>query len=261
MAENMRNSNGMVDDAGIRLAPAPVCRDVSVSMPAVRQEFVITPQLKPETPNNGEEQTAKVTTEHDYQPKKKDVSKKWKRSRRSKNIALGVVMFILSAVILLQYILGAANVRINNLKFALIPDELGAIANIVNAVKLCMKFGWTTAAAKQIWLNCVPSFILIVGLIAVAVNMIKSIVGLFGAVKPRKYMLPALVYLLMALAVLIIYLVGAPTIGVEQVDFMKDVIYGYQTSELFGIIVFALGYFIASVICTWISSEKYGYLK
>ena len=263
MAEKTKR-NRSVDDAGIRLAPAPLHGERSVTMPSVRQEFVIAPELRLDAPTDEAPQTATVSTEHDFQPKKKDVSKKWKRRRRSKNIAFGVVMLLLSGVILLQYILGAIGgvaEKVNTLHIVLVPDELGALNNIVEAFKLSMDAGWRSAACKEAWISCLPSLILSVGLIAVFVNLIKSLAGLFGAVKPRRYLPAALVYLLSAFAVLIIYLVGAPSLGVERIDFVADVIKGYQSSELFGILVFALGYLVVSVVCSWISSEKYGYLK
>lgn len=260
--------NHSVDDAGIRLAPAPLHGEGSVSMPSVKQEFVISPSLKIDTPTEEAPAAATVSTANDFQPKKKDVSKKWKRRRRSKNLALGIVMLLLSAAVLLQYILGAVDAaldvgivnKLNSWHVILIPVHLGALDNIVDTVRLCINNGWGNVA-KDALVACVPSFMLAVGLVAVFINLIKALTGLFGAVKPRRYFPAALVYLIMALAVLIIYLIGAPALGVEKIDFVKDVIKGYQTSELFGILVFALGYFVISVVCTWISSEKYGYLK
>lgn len=259
MADKVKR-NRSVDEAGIRLAPAPLHGEGSVTMPSVKQEFVIAPSLHIEEPSD-EAARADVSTADDFQPKKKDVSKKWKRRRRSKNIALGIVMLILSAAIMLQYILGALGVKLSGLHFVFVPSELGALDNIVGAIKTTINSGVTSAATKQAWLYCVPSLMLTVGLIAVFANFIRAILGLFGAIKPRRYLFSALLYLLMAAAVLIIYLVGAPAIGVEKVDFIADVIRGYQTSELFSIMVFALGYFLVSVVCTWIASEKYGYLK
>ncbi len=263
MAEKTKR-NRSVDDAGIRLAPAPLHGEGSVSMPSVKQQFVISPELKIDAPTDEAKGAATVSTEDDFQPKKKDVSKKWKRRRRSKNLALGIVMLLLSSVILLQYILGALNGvadKVNIVHFVLVPKELGALNNIVETIKTSISSGWSSKAAKDAWINCVPSLLLTVGLFAVFTNLIRSLTGLFGAVKPRRYLPSALVYLFSALAVLIIYLVGAPSLGVARINFVADVIKGYQTSELFGILVFALGYFVVSVVCTWISSEKYGYLK
>lgn len=262
MAEKTKR-NRSVDDAGIRLAPAPMHGESSVNMPSVTQQFVITPELHIDAPTD-EAQKVSVSTANDFQPKKKDVSKKWKRRRRSKNVALGVIMFLLSSVILLQYILGAIDgvaSKVNIVHFVLVPDELGALNNIVNTIRVSINSGWTSEAAKTAWICCVPDLMLAVGLLGVFANFIRALTGMFGAVKPRKYLLSALIYLLMAVAVLIIYLVGAPALGVEKVDFVADVIKGYKTSEIFSILVFALGYFAVSVVCSWIASEKYGYLK
>lgn len=55
-------------------------------------------------------------------------------------------------------------------------------------------------------------------------------------------------------------LVGAEAVGIEKIDFINDFIRGFKTSELFSLVVFAAGYFIVSLICTLIDSDRYGYL-
>lgn len=261
MAEKTTRNNPL-DAAGIRLAPTPINAESVAALPSVRQEFVIQPRLEVESSDNASK-PATVSTEHDFQPKKKDISKRWKRRRVSVNVALGIVMFILSSVILLQYILGAFPKvvdKLNTENFMLLPEQFGAVNNIVSTINLCSKAGWTSDAAKMAWLYCVPSLILLVGLIGVFVNFIKSITGMCGVIKPRRYFVPALIYLLMVLALLVMCLVGAPSVGVEQIEFVS-IFKGYKTSEMFSILVFSLGYFLVSVICSWIASEKYGYLK
>ena len=262
MAEKTKR-NRSVDDAGIRLAPSPVNAERSVAMPSLSQQFVITPELHIDAPADDPQKTV-ASTAKDFQPKKQDVSKKWKRQHRNKNIVVGLIMLLLSAAILLQYIFGAIDgmaSKLNTSHFVLVPVELGALNNLVNTVRVSIEAGWTSQIAKTAWINCVPSLILTVGILAIFVNFIKAITGICGAIKPRKYILSALIYLLMAAAVLIVYLVGAPAIGVEKVDFMADIIKGYKSSEIFSIVVIALGYFVVSVVCSWIASEKYGCLK
>ncbi len=253
--------NRLVDDAGIRLAPTPLHGENSVTMPSVRQSYVISPELQVDAPKDELQQKATVTTEHDFQPKKKDVSKQWKRRRRSKNATIGIIMLVLTIVVLMQYILGLFEVKIKGVNFVLVPQELGALNNIVHAIKFSARMGWGSYLTKQMWIEMVPSLILFVGIIALLANAVMSIAWMFNAIKPRRYFVPALIYLLMVLAVLIVYLVGAPALGVEQVDFKTDVIKAYQTSELLSIVVFALGYFLAATVCSWVTSEKYGYLK
>lgn len=259
MAEK-RNRNKNVDEAGIRLAPTPVHDESYCVMPSVRQEFVISPQLKIDVPE-GDRDKVDVSTEDDFQPRKKDVSKRWKRRRRATNVTLGAIMLAFSIVALLPYILGACNVFPKAAGFIFVPQKLGALKNLIDAFRLSVANNFKGAAVKQCWANCVPDIMLTVGVLAVFVNMIKSVLGVFGAIKPKNYFLPALIYLLMALGVLIVYLVGAPSIGVERIDFVKDFIKGYATSELFGITIFALGYFLASAVCSALATEKYGYLK
>ncbi len=254
---NRRNRN--VDDAGIRLAPTPLNRGSVNVMPAVRQDYIIEPQLVVDEPSDDLKRS--FSTEKDFQPKKKDISKRWKRSKRSRNLVVGIVMFIVSCLVLLPYILGAAHVFLDNFIFRYVPRQFGALNNLVEAFKATVKLGWKGEEVNAIWISMVPSLILIVGIIALVVNFIKSVMGMFGAIKPKKYMIGAIIYLFAVLAVFIMTLVGAPAVGVEKIDFVRDFIKGYKTSELFGLLIPALGYFTVACICTFIHKEKYGYLK
>ena len=260
MSTNSKQKSKYLDDAGIRLAPTPVQNEAYVVMPSIKQEFVIAPELNIDEPER-DDQARTLTTEDDFQPKKKDISFKWKRRRRAKNIVLGTIMLAASLVMLLPYVLGAAGVFSNGASFMFIPKQFGALHNIIEAIKISSQNGWKGAAVNECWLNCVPSFMLLIGIICIFINLIKSVIGLFGAIKPRRYFIGALIYLLMVIAVLITCLVGAPSIGVGKTDFIADVIKGYRTSEIFAITILALAYMLVSAVCSIISSEKYGYLK
>ena len=67
MNENNVSTNRKVDDAGIRLAPKPIGRANEKRMPAVRQEFVITPRLEYESTAEQAGRDA-ASTASDYQP-------------------------------------------------------------------------------------------------------------------------------------------------------------------------------------------------
>lgn len=54
---------------------------------------------------------------------------------------------------------------------------------------------------------------------------------------------------------------GAPSIGVDKIDFMADFIHGFKTSELFTLLTFAAGYVIVCKLIALINRDKCGYLK
>ena len=63
------------------------------------------------------------------------------------------------------------------------------------------------------------------------------------------------------LALFVASLVGAPSIGVDKIDFMADFIHGFKTSELFTLLTFAAGYVIVCKLIALINRDKCGYLK
>ncbi|MCM1305907.1 MAG: hypothetical protein NC037_05145 [Bacteroides sp.] len=259
--ENIKSKNRGVDDAGIRLAPTPIRNSSYHVMPAIKQEFVITPKIEIEEQESSDEYERRTNTANDFQPKTEDRSKKWKRRKRSKNMIIGVIMLLLTTVMLLPYIFGATGVWLENFPFKFVPRQFGALNNIVEAFKLSAELGWKGDFVKAIWTLNVPSIILMVGFIFLAINFIKAAISILGTYKPIKYTVGASVYLLTVLAVFIASLVGAESIGIAKINFMQDFIHGYKTSELFSLIVFAAGYFLVSLICTLIDSDKYGYLR
>jgi len=254
-----QNKNKNVDDAGIRLAPSPIRNADYHVMPTVMQEFVIEPRIS--APEEPEDIERPASTEKDFQPKKQDISKRWKRKKRSVNITVGVILLVLTLVMLLPYVLGAVGVWLEDLPFKYVPKQFGVINNIVEAFKATADAGWKGDTVKIIWIAMIPNLVLFVGLLGLVVNLIKSLVGIFGAVKPVKYTFGATLYLLTVVTVLICSLVGVPAVGLEKINFMTDFIRGYQTSELFSLIIFSLGYFILSLICTISCADRNGYIK
>lgn len=254
-----RNRNRHVDDSGIRLAPAPLRNAAYHVLPSVKQDFIIQPRLELEQTES--EETHRATTENDFQPKTEDRSKKWKRRKRNKNAILGSIMLFFTLVMVLPYVLGAMGVWINGLPFKFVPKQFGALYNIIEAFKFTAKNQWEGAAVGARWLQTIPSIVLFVGIIFLVINVVKSLIAMFFAINPVKYMADAVGYLLCVLAMFIASLVGADVIGIERIDFIKDFIKGYQTSEMFSLVLFAVGYFLVSLICTLVNADKYGYME
>ncbi len=260
MADNKnKNKNRSVDDAGVKLAPTPIRSSDYHVLPSVMQEFVITPRIEAEKTVQ-EESRAEISTAKDFQPRKKDVNKKWKRTKRGRNIALGLVMFLATTFVLLPYVLGAANLH-PTLPFKYVPERFNAIFNIIEAFKQTAAYGWKGELVNAIWIGCVPDLIIALGILCLAFNLIKSIFGMFITAKPVKYVPNAVIYFCSVAAILIASLVGAAEIGVERVDFVNDIIFAYQTSELFTMLVLSAGYMIVAGIVNVINTDNSGYIR
>ena len=247
-----------VDDAGIRLAPPPMNNASYHVMPSVMQEYIIEPHIVVDEPKEADKRI--VSTAGDFQPRKEDANKKWKRQKRAGNIASGLLALVASVAVLLPYLLSLAGTKIDA-PFKLTLDQFNVVAIVISAFKQTAAIGWKGEAVKAIWLNTVPSLILTIGIFAVLVNVIKSLFATFGAVKPIKYAWGAFTYLACVLAVFVATLVGAPAIGVGKIDFMADFIHGFRTSETFTLIVFGAGYMIICALLSSINKDKCGYLK
>ena len=256
--ERNKNKNRNVDDAGIRLAPTPIRSSDYHVLPSIRQEFVIEPTMHID--ETKDEMKTEYSTADDFQPKVKDKSKKWKRTKRGKNIVFGFIMLAVTVVVVLPYILSVAGTR-PNLPFKYVPEELNAIGVIVNAIKASIAEGWKGAAVKSAWFHAVPSLVLALGLVFLAFNVIKSLFALLGAVKPVRYVVNSVAYLVCVLTVLVLYLIGVNTLGVPQINFVQDIVKGYKSSELFALIVFALGNLLVAIICTYANKDKLGYIR
>ncbi|MEG1529295.1 MAG: hypothetical protein RR405_02980 [Clostridia bacterium] len=249
--------NKDVDNEGIRLAPQPLDKNRTNNLPPIRQEFIIEPVLDVNEP----ETEVAVSTAADYQPKKVDTNKRWKRGQKGKNIFGGIVMLIVSMLVILPYILGACHVDTSILPFKYAFVKFDVVNNLIEAFKVSIELGWTGAAVGAVWQMAVPSIIILIGLLFVLINILNSLFGIFGAIKPRKYIMFSFLYLLMIVALFIAALVGAEAIGIPKMDFMQDFIYGFKSSEMFTLMVFGIGNFIISILCQVLNPERSGYTR
>ena len=249
-----------VDDAGIRLAPPPAPNSGYHVMPTVMQEFVIEPHLVTEERSQESDSVRAQSTANDFQPKKEDANKKWKRGKRAKNMTAGIIAFLASVAVLLPYILSAVNAEAK-LPFVLVADRFNVVGHFIDAFKRTAELGWKGETIGKIWLGMIPDIVITIGILSVLINMIKSVFAIFGAIKPIKYVRGAIVNLICVLAIFVTALVGANGIGIAKIDFMQDFIHGYQTSYLFTMLVFGAGYVLLCGICAIVNREKYGYLK
>lgn len=257
--EDNKSKKKSVDDAGIRLAPTPIRGNDMNVLPPVRQDFIITPHIEINEKEN-ELEKEEISSIKDYQPKKEDRSKRWKRGLRGKNIVVGSVMFIVTAFALLPYILGIFEVQAN-LPFKYIPTEFNAIHNFIEALKETASLGWTGDQMMSIWLKMIPDLLLIVGIIGLIVNLIKSTYAAFAAVKQVRFIVGALIYLLCVLAIFVVSLIGISPVGIEKIDFINDFINNCATNELFTLVVTSLGYFVVCIIINFVNRDKLGYLS
>ncbi len=248
-----------VDEAGVRLAPVPLAKDAVKSMPAVKQELVIIPKLQA-APGTGA-QPSNVSTAKDYQPKARDISKRWKRTARSKNFVSGLIMLIACAAVFVPFILAALSVKADSVPFKLVPERFDVVNTWISAFRSSAELGWNGEAVRDVWLAAVPCMILTVGLLGVLINFVKAVFGVCGAIKPKHYLPGAIVFVLGVLAIFIAALVGAESIGIEKTDFMNDFVRGWQSSELFTLLVTAGVQIVFAVVCSFITPQRTGYTR
>lgn len=260
-----RNKNRTVENAGKHTASLPTANSDCYIMPSIMQPYVIEPtfvnqptQAPVAQPVQNSE--AKDSTLDDYQPKKEDMAKKWKRKKRALNSIGGIIALVASLVVLMPYVFGFFGTEAS-LPIVVSFDTFNSIRALWDGVPKVISLGIFTPESNGILVTLVPHAILAIGILAVAINVIKSIFALLFVKKPVKYTKCAIVNLLCVLAVFIASLVGAPLIGINKIDFMADVINGYASSEYFTLLAFAIGYLLVSAICTLINRDKYGYLK
>ena len=256
--EKTKNKNRNLDEDGVRLAPAPIKHSDYHVLPSIRQEFVLEPSLHIDEPKDAH--TSDVSTEDDFQPKIKDRSKRWKRQKRGKNIIFGAIMLVFTLLVVLAYVLAAAGQNLS-LPIKYVPENLNVVGKLVYTFQMSADFEWTGPVVKAVWLEAVPSLVLLVGILFLLFNLIKSICALFGAVKPVRYLANSIIYLVCVLTVLVFNLIGVKAFGIEQIDFVNDFIKAYATSELFSLVVFAVINVIASAVCTLANKDKLGYIR
>ncbi len=257
---NNKTKNKCVDDAGIRLAPSPIQNSGNQVMPKITQEFVIRPQLAGARGADVDDIETRASSVNDFQPKKEDANKRWKRHKRAKNMVVGAIELVVSLVVLLPYVLGAIGQAVD-FPIVISFDEFNAIGHIIDAFEMTSELGWKGDAVASIWVYTISDLILAVGILCITINVIKAVFALFSVTKPVKYNVCALINLACVCAVFISALVGASNIGVAKIDFIQDFIHGYNTSELFTLVVLGAGYVLVSAIIGWFNREKYGYLK
>lgn len=255
-----KNKNKSVDDAGIRLAPTPINNSAYHVMPTVMQEFVIEPTLVNKELTIGQKAEPAPSTSDDLQPKKEEQSKKWKRGKRTRNVLSGMLALIASLVVLLPYVLGFLG-RNLSLPIKFVPTTFNALSYIAYCVQMTIEMGYGAEGLGACWVMAVPHLILTIGILAVLFNVIKSLFAIVLMKKQVKFTAGAIVNLLCVVAVLIASLVGAPSIGVEKIDFVQDIVLGYATSELFTLLALGVVYFIVCAICARINRDNCGYLN
>ncbi len=260
MNENNVSNNRKVDDAGIRLAPKPIGRAAEKRMPAVTQEFVITPRLEYETAGTEHGEDV-VSTASDYQPTAPDAGRRWKRKVRTRNLISSLIMLVACAAVVLPFAFAAAGFDPGFIPFKFVPEQFDVISGWIDAFRTTIDLGWKGEAVNAVWVDMVPDMILTVGLLAVLINLIKAVTGLFGAIKPRRYTACAVVYLLSVAALFIAALVGADSIGLGQIDFMDDFIRGWKTSEFFTLFATAGVNVVLAVVCSFITPLRTGYTR
>jgi len=256
--KNNKSRNKDVDAAGIRLAPTPMNNNDMNVLPAVRQEYILAPRIVVNEPQD--EDTKGASTAKDFQPKKEDISKKWKREKRFKNLIVGSIMFIFSFIVILPYILEAAGATLD-WGVMMLPEKYSIIRNLINTFSISIENNWTGYVVGDAWIMSIKDIIVLVGFIFILINIIKSLYSMFASIKPVRYMFGAFMYFASIVIVFVASLVGAPEIGIDRIYFLRDFIYGYSTCEYFILIIFSAGYFIVSAICTLINSNKNGYLN
>lgn len=260
-----RNKNRTVDNAGRKTASLPTASSDCYMMPPIMQPYVIEPTFvnQPTAPQkvaNAVSNEAKDSTEDDYQPKREDQTKKWKRKRRALNAVSGIIALVASVIVLLPYVLGYLGSDVS-LPITMSFSTFNSIGALVQGIPQVISLGIFTAESNGVLVTLVPHIILAIGILAVAINVIKSVFALLFMKKPVEYRKGTRVNLVCVLAILVASLVGAPAIGIKQIDFMADVVNGYASSELFTLLAFAIAYSLVSVICTLINRDKRGYLK
>lgn len=260
MATNSAEKRTDTDGNGIKLAPAPMRADKSNGISPFVQELRIVPRLEYPSDSSGKDEE-RVSTSADYQPAARDASRRWKRKVRVRNALSSLIILLASAVVLVPYILAAAGVTANAVPFRLVLGEYDVIGGWIEAFRQTAAAGWQAAAVKSVWLGMIPEMILTIGLLAVLINIVKAVLGLVGAIRPKRYTAGAVVCLLSVVAVFIAALVGAADIGVEQIDFMTDFIDGWQTSEFFTLFVTAGFNVVAAVICSFVAPLRTGYTR
>jgi len=243
-----------VDENGLRLAPDPVKKSDTNVLPKAVQPFEFQPKLRQVSGPEG----SSGSTIDDFQPKKRDQSKRIRRTKRNRNIFAGVIMLLVTAAVALPFILGSFGLNISK-PFIFSLQQYNVFGSIVKAIQ--NSIGQDAATLKTIWMGMIPSMILFLGIIGLLTNFIKSFIAILGGVRPVRYVASAMFYLITVLIVFIMALVGVNAIGVARIDFIQDFIYKFYESEYFTLLAFAVVNLIIAIILRIANPDKSGYLK
>lgn len=261
----MTDEKNKVDELGIRKAPVPLHNGSVKKLPPVRQDFVLLPSLESEGTRS---QLAETSTAKDFQPKIKDVSKRWKKDKRLRNFFAGFFMLLATVLALLPYILSIAQEFTLNtsLKFMAVPDDRNVVMNIYWAFDgengtIWEVFKNFDDPIAENWKAVVPDFIIAVGILFLLYNLLKAIISMCGAIKVRRYTLSSTIYIISLLVVLTFHLIGWEAIGFKKMDFMEDVIRGWQQNEIVGLLITGAIELVFSLLVKIFNHEKYGYLR
>lgn len=243
-----------VDSSGIRLAPEPMRASSVNRLPELRQEYVLTPSLSVEETREERESTA-----DDFQPKPEDRYAKLARRRTFKHMWVSWVMLALSLLTLAPYILSVAGVK-PSLPIKVVPERFDVIGNLIEAFEISAKNGFKGADVNAVWLKCVPSIIIAIGLLFVIFNAIKSVFGIFGSTCSKRFLLGGSIYLIAIACVLVMSLVGVESVGIEKVNAL-DIIKNAKGEELAFEAGMAMIYFVFSAFLSAILQDSNGYVR
>ena len=243
-----------VDENGLRLAPNPVKKSDTNILPKAVQPFEFQPRLKP---MSGPDGTSSGSTIDDFQPKKRDQSKRVRRTKRNRNIFSGVIMLFVTAAVAIPFVLGAFGVKLNN-PIIYSYSQYNVIGALIDAIEATIH---KTEDMKVVWFGMIPYLILLLGMVGLLANLIKSFMGIFGAVRPIRYVASAIFHLLTVVIVFIMALIGVDAIGVQRIDFMQEFIFKIQESEYFTLLALAVVNLLIAIILRIANPDKSGYLK
>lgn len=185
-----------------------------------------------------------------YSGNKPIATRSERKSKRLKNLIAGFVMLLLSVIVILPFIFSMDIVSGSMVNLYSVMPGLNFDGNInINAIQNLIVFFTNKAEMANIWKSTVPSFVIGFGLVGVALNILKAIIGIIAGVKGRKYIVSSAVTLGFFVLILVMQLIGIDQIGLSKIDFMQEVVFGWKYSQTFVLLVLGLMNFLAACIC------------
>lgn len=188
-----------------------------------------------------------------------------RKKKRKKNLAAGIIMLISSLVVLLPFVFAVNAIRGSFTAFYNIFGGLSFFGSLDVFDNLVLFFA-NTSQASMIWKSTIPSFIIAIGLLFVVLNMVVALIGIFGGVKGRKYVVSSLITFFMFLLIAILSLIGVDAIGLAKVGF-QDVIANWKQSQLVALLILGLINVVCALVCAVFTPKKpspiddYGYRR